>query len=105
MTICHFILGRPCERNRWTHHDGHLNTYTFEYKGKHIVLHPLPPQHRLVKPPSPAPSTFLLVDIHTFLAETNKDTPVPWLTSVLAILVTTIPEAMKPLLKKFDHLC
>lgn len=36
-------LGRPWQWIMWTTHDSHLNTYTYAFKGKHMVLHHMPP--------------------------------------------------------------
>lgn len=44
MDAGHILLGRPWQSDRRTLHDGFTNRYSFEYKGKKIVLVPLTPQ-------------------------------------------------------------
>lgn len=86
--VSHLIIG--CQWNRWTHHDECLSTYTFEYVGERIVLHPLPPARRLATPIPPAPSTTFLVDCDTFFTEMDKNSEILCLTNVLDIPATTI---------------
>ncbi|XP_010456773.1 PREDICTED: uncharacterized protein LOC104738271 [Camelina sativa] len=43
MEASHILLGRPWQSDRGTSHDGFTNRYSFEYKGKKIILVPLTP--------------------------------------------------------------
>jgi hypothetical protein len=42
MTVCHMLLGRPWLYDRKVSYNGYTNTYSFQYKGKKLVLLPLP---------------------------------------------------------------
>ncbi|XP_019096023.1 PREDICTED: uncharacterized protein LOC104779116 [Camelina sativa] len=43
MEASHILLGRPWQSDRRTSHDGFTNHYSFEFKGKKIILVPLTP--------------------------------------------------------------
>ncbi|XP_019098361.1 PREDICTED: uncharacterized protein LOC104774057 [Camelina sativa] len=43
MEASHILLGRPWQSDRRTSHDGFTNRYSFEFKGKKIILVPLTP--------------------------------------------------------------
>ncbi|XP_028547843.1 uncharacterized protein LOC114578643 [Dendrobium catenatum] len=40
MDICHIILGRPWQFDVGATHDGRSNTYSFDWKGRKIILMP-----------------------------------------------------------------
>lgn len=42
MTVCHMLLGRPWLYDRKVSYNGYTNTYSFYFKGKKLVLVPLP---------------------------------------------------------------
>jgi hypothetical protein len=42
MTVCHMLLGRPWLYDRRVSYNGYTNTYSFQFKGKKLVLVPLP---------------------------------------------------------------
>ncbi|XP_013624698.1 PREDICTED: uncharacterized protein LOC106330838 [Brassica oleracea var. oleracea] len=56
MDACHLLLGRPWEYDRRVIHDGFLNTYTFTFANRKLVLKPTP---ETVTSPSPKPVMFL----------------------------------------------
>ena len=43
MEASHVLLGRPWQFDRDVHHDGHTNTYSFQFKKQKITLMPLSP--------------------------------------------------------------
>jgi hypothetical protein len=43
MSVCHMLLGRPWQYDRYTQHCGRTNQYTIDLKGK-LVLKPMTPQ-------------------------------------------------------------
>ena len=43
MQVCHILLGRPWQYDRYAFHDGRRNKYSFEHKGKKYTLAPLTP--------------------------------------------------------------
>jgi len=43
MDTCHILLGRPGLFDNHVMHDGHANTYAFNFKGCSLTLAPLPP--------------------------------------------------------------
>lgn len=45
MHACHILLGRPCQSDRKTFHDGFTNRYLFTHNGKKVVLKPITPMH------------------------------------------------------------
>lgn len=85
--------------------DGHLNTCTFDFSGKRIVLHPLPPMERMIQLPAPIPSTTLLVNCDNFFSEADRDSQILCLTNVFDIPATTVLDSRTSLLLQFDHLC
>ncbi|XP_066316535.1 uncharacterized protein [Miscanthus floridulus] len=44
MSVCHLLLGRPWQYDRYTQHCGRTNQYTLDLKGKKFVLKPMMPQ-------------------------------------------------------------
>ncbi|XP_066374986.1 uncharacterized protein [Miscanthus floridulus] len=44
MSVCHLLLGRPWQYDRYTQHCGRTNQYTLDLKGKKFVLKPMTPQ-------------------------------------------------------------
>jgi hypothetical protein len=42
ITVCHMLLGRPWLYDRKVSYNGYINTYSFQYNGKKLVLLPLP---------------------------------------------------------------
>jgi hypothetical protein len=44
MTVCHMLLGRLWQYDRYTQHCGRTNQYTLDLKGKKFVLKPMTPQ-------------------------------------------------------------
>jgi hypothetical protein len=43
MTVCHLLLGRPCQFDRRAVHDGYANTHAFKWHGKGVKLLPMSP--------------------------------------------------------------
>ncbi|KAK1681336.1 hypothetical protein QYE76_042184 [Lolium multiflorum] len=43
MTVCHMLLGRPCQFDKKAIHDGYSNAYTFTVKDKKFELRPMTP--------------------------------------------------------------
>lgn len=102
--VYYLLLERPWQWSFWTHREGRLNTYTFQFTSKCVVLHPLPPIKRMI--PSFVPTkTTLFVDCNTVFAEADSSSPINCLTSVLDIPSTTFPDSMALLLQQFSHLC
>jgi len=44
MSVCHLLLGRPWQYDRYTQHCGRTNQYTLDLKEKKFVLKPMTPQ-------------------------------------------------------------
>jgi len=44
MEVTHILLGRPCQFDKQTLHEGHTNQYIFFKNGKKNTLLPLSPQ-------------------------------------------------------------
>jgi hypothetical protein len=44
MSMCHLLLGRPWQYDRYSQHCGRTNQYTLDLKGKKFVLKPMTPQ-------------------------------------------------------------
>jgi hypothetical protein len=42
MIVCHMLLGRPWLYDRKVSYNDYANTYSFQYKGKKLMLVPLP---------------------------------------------------------------
>ncbi|WVZ98177.1 hypothetical protein U9M48_043646 [Paspalum notatum var. saurae] len=49
MSVCHMLLGRPWQYDRYTQHCGRTNQYTLELKGRKFVLKPMTPQQILAE--------------------------------------------------------
>src|ERR1044071_7603955 len=43
MQACHILLGRPWQFDRRVMHDGYTNKYSFQYKGRNVILKPMTP--------------------------------------------------------------
>ena len=61
MTVCHMLLERPWQYDRYTQHCGRTNQYTLDLKGKKFVLKPMTPQlimaEHLQKKPKISPAS------------------------------------------------
>jgi hypothetical protein len=44
MSVCHMLLGRPWQYDRYSQHCGRINQYTLDLKGRKFVLKPMTPQ-------------------------------------------------------------
>ena len=44
MSVCHMLLGRPWQYDRYSQHCGRTNQYTLDLKGRKFVLKPMTPQ-------------------------------------------------------------
>ena len=60
-TVCHMLLGKPWQYDRYTQHCGRTNQYTLDLKGKKFVLKPMTPQlimaEHLQKKPKISPAS------------------------------------------------
>ena len=82
MTVCHMLLGRPWQYDRYTQHCGRTNQYTLDLKGKKFVLKPMTPRQimaeYLQKKPEISPASKggeernKLSDIHNSVSECHK---------------------------------
>ena len=82
MTVCHMLLGRTWQYDRYTQHCGWTNQYTLDLKGKKFVLKPMTPQQimaeYLQKEPEISPASKggeernKLSVIHILLSEFHK---------------------------------
>src|SRR3954471_3469285 len=43
MIVCHMLLGRPCQYDKGTLHDGTSNQYSFKWNDKTFMLQPMKP--------------------------------------------------------------
>jgi len=43
MLVCHLLLGRPCQYDRYSQHCGRTNQFNINLKGKKFVLKPMTP--------------------------------------------------------------
>ena len=43
MTVCHLLLGRPCQFDKGAMHDGRTNQYSFKWQNNNFVLPPRTP--------------------------------------------------------------
>jgi len=43
-SVCHLLLGRPWQYDRYSQHCGRTNQFTIDLKGKKFVLKPMTPQ-------------------------------------------------------------
>jgi hypothetical protein len=41
MSVCHMLLGRPWQYDRYSQHCGRTNQYTLDLKGRKFVLKPM----------------------------------------------------------------
>lgn len=90
--------------SEWTLHGGRLNTYSFHFRGKQVIIHPLPP-NRGPSNSTPPTKTTLLVDYYTFYKDIDDNNPVFCHTSALDIPMTETPPEIATLLEKYGHLC
>jgi hypothetical protein len=49
MSVCHMVLGRPWQYDRYSQHCGRTNQYTLDLKGRKFVLKPMTPQQIMAK--------------------------------------------------------
>lgn len=59
MSVCHLLLGRPCQFDRKVIHEGDLNVYPVLVGSKRVRLHPLSPHSVAPKQVPKVPSLFL----------------------------------------------
>lgn len=78
-------------------HAGRLNTYSFQFKGKRVILRPFPPSSRPRDSDSMVKTT-LLVDYEKFFKDTDDNDPIICLTTSPDIPTTTMPPSMTALL-------
>lgn len=90
MIVDHLLLGQPWESNNWTHPNRHLNTYTFIFKGTHVVLYHLPPRKNMVPSTATTTSGTFLGNFDAFFDITDQDSQVFCLASVLEIHAATV---------------
>ncbi|GJV75635.1 transposon ty3-I gag-pol polyprotein [Tanacetum coccineum] len=65
MDACHVLLGRPWQFDRRVVHDGYLNTYSFNFNNRRIVLTPITPS-KTFPTPTPTLNTILQSEHHEF---------------------------------------
>jgi hypothetical protein len=49
MSVCHMLLGRPWQYDRYSQHYGRTNQYTLDLKGRKFILKPMTPQQIMVE--------------------------------------------------------
>jgi hypothetical protein len=49
MSVCHLLLGRPWQYDRYSQHYGITNQYILDLKGRKYVLKPMTPQQIMVE--------------------------------------------------------
>ncbi|XP_074304993.1 uncharacterized protein LOC141639914, partial [Silene latifolia] len=105
MDACHHLLGRPCEFDRNTTHQGMDNTYSFKHNGKKVVLTPLPPNQRNYGSPNmPAEMNgVLFLSEVAMVKEIKQEQPIVVMLSkqVQKEESNEVPAEVKPLNQKY----
>lgn len=101
----HLLLGRPLQFDRFAIHDGHNNTYSFQWHTKKIFVLPVT-QTPTATPKQPANKTLLITSNGSQLQNQLKKTDflMGFLLKDYKEGSATTLQVVKPLLQKFQDL-
>ncbi|GJX61172.1 transposon ty3-I gag-pol polyprotein [Tanacetum coccineum] len=100
MDACHVLLGRPWQFDRRVVHDGYLNTYSFNFNNRRIVLTPITPS-KTFPTPTPTLNTILQSEHHEF--QSLKEFILLGLDEEEIKTEPTLSPLIQTLLKSYSH--